>query len=422
MIPIHELYWMGGAALVGLLALQALFGLLGAMQRVALQHQQRKQEAEFFQIQVEKARWSLVQDITTSRSWSGWRKFELKRKQIEDKKAEVCSFYLLPHDGKPLANYQAGQFLTLRLPLQANKPPVVRCYSLSEAPTPEHYRITVKRVGCPANLAGVPPGAASGYLHDQVAVGDIVDVKTPAGQFFLDVETHRPVVLIGGGIGVTPMISMLRHIAATDPDREAWLFYGVRAEEELIFLTDLEHLRLEHPNLRVHYCLSDVKEEELPDHSAFHAGRISTQFLKSMLPANNFQFYLCGPGAMMQALDEGLRAWGVPEADIHSEKFGPGAVRKAKTPANPNANGAEIVFKKSNKTVPWDEAMLHLWEFAFANDVEIASGCLEGNCGTCQTAILSGAVNYTKTPGFECEEGTCLPCCCTPEGPMELDA
>jgi len=136
---------------------------------------------------------------------------------------DVCSFYLAPHDGKPLPRFLPGQYLTFQLRPPGQAKPIVRCYSLSDRPgVPERYRVTIKRVAAPPDKKEIPPGVASNYFHDHLQVGDILDVKAPAGQFVLDLQATTPVVFLAGGVGVTPLLSMINALAEARSSREVW--------------------------------------------------------------------------------------------------------------------------------------------------------------------------------------------------------
>ena len=146
-------------------------------------------------------------------AWSGFRPFTLKEKVREND--SVASFYLVPEDGLPLPSYVPGQFLTVRPRVSEAGAPPVRSYSLSDAPAPDHYRLTIKRIGPRAGKPQAASGLVSSYFHDRLSVGDRLDVKAPAGNFTIDIEAHdQPLVLVGGGIGITPLLSMLQSIVA----------------------------------------------------------------------------------------------------------------------------------------------------------------------------------------------------------------
>ena len=189
-------------------------------------------------------------------AWSGWRQFRVERRAFEDLSCTQCSFHLKPVDGVALPPFKPGQFLTVRLQvanaaegIRGQTRTITRCYSLSDRPAPETYRITVKRVAPPPGLLDLPAGIASTHLHDNVQAGDIIDIKAPAGQFFLDPDSLIPAVLICGGIGVTPMMSMLRWRLDEQPDCAVHLFQGVRHGREHPFKRTLEELASSHPEL-----------------------------------------------------------------------------------------------------------------------------------------------------------------------------
>jgi ferredoxin-NADP reductase len=419
---IKDYLWLGGLFVVGLVLVQALFMAVDMMRHAAYAKVKQQLDLRSLQARVEAERKSRVAAEQKSLDWVGFRKFLVKRKQLEDAAGQVCSFYLSAHDGKPIPAYEPGQFLTFQLNIPGQAKPLVRCYSLSDAPGSDHLRVTIKRVPPPRDQPDVLPGVGSNFFHDHVNEGDLIDVRSPSGQFCLDPLKATPVVLIGGGIGVTPILSMLNAIIASGRNRQAWLFYGIRNKQEHIMAEHLQAVARDHPNVQVRICYSSPTATDQLDVDYHHAERVSVELLKRVLPSNNYEFYMCGPPPMMDALVDALQTWGVPADTVHLEKFGPSARKKTKKPKAPAAVSPNVTFKKSGKTVKWDPTAEHLWEFAAANDVAIDSGCLEGNCGTCLTAIVSGQVKYTKQPSVECEQGTCLVCCCIPKGPVELDA
>ena len=357
--------------------------------------------------------------------WNGLRKFTVAKKTAECD--DVCAFYLKPHDGRPLPAFKPGQYLTFQLELPGRDKPLVRCYSLSAGPhEPDYYRVTIKREKPPPDKPGVPAGAGSGYFHDQVKEGDILNVKAPAGHFHLDLAKTNPVVLIAGGVGVTPMLCMAQAIAASGTRREAWFFFGVRNGREHIHKAELEKLAAENENIHLHVCYSQPGERDVKGKDYHHAGRVNIELLKELLPANNFEYYLCGNGAFMKSITDGLEAWGVPDADVHFEAFGPATVKKKTAAPTPeetvHLQKVMVTFARSDKTVRWEPGAENLLEFARAQGVKIDSGCCAGGCGSCVVAIKSGAVDYLKKPDAEPEAGTCLTCVCRPKNDLVLDA
>jgi uncharacterized protein len=354
-------------------------------------------------------------------TWSGLRKFEVIRKQPECE--DITSFYLRAHDQQPIPQYYPGQYLTFNINIPESKKPTIRCYSLSDAPTDDHYRVSIKRQPAPSNQPQIKPGLASNYFHDHIEEGDIVDVKTPSGGFYLDVTQPRPVVLLAGGIGITPMLSMLNGLLSQRTQHDVWLFYGVRNGAELIHANHLKSLSESHDNIHLVICFSQPKDDEKLG-SDFHThGRVTIDLLKDQLPSSNFDFFLCGPGPFMQSLTSELEQWGVPNAHIHSEAFGPSSVSKKPKSETSTADTSshKVVFSKSNKTVVWNgnESLLELAE---NNGISVDHGCRAGNCGTCLVALREGQVDYNTQHDADIEKGSCLACICQPKTDLIVDA
>lgn len=361
-------------------------------------------------------------------SWNGFRKFEIMRKVKEG--GGICSFYFAPHDKKPLPPFKPGQYLTFQLDVPGQKKPVIRCYSLSDSPNhPDYYRCSIKAVPPPRDKPELPPGLSSNFFHNNLNEGDIIDVKAPGGAFFLDTSKTTPIVLIGGGIGLTPVLSMLNHVTETGSKRETWFFYGVRNSKEQVMKEHFDKVRREHDNVRIQICYSDPEPGEEKGKHFDQSERVSVELFKRLLPSNNYDFYICGPPPMMNSIVKDLEGWGVPEKHIHFEAFGPATVKKTAPVAHPDATAAStasagitVSFAKSNKTAAWTPEVGSILEFAEANGVTMDFGCRAGNCGTCITAIKSGEVKYLQEPGSKPESGSCLACVSVPKGNLVLDA
>lgn len=368
---------------------------------------------------------------TSSLAWNGYRKFVIE--MIFEEAVGVRSFLLVPHDEKPLPPFKPGQYLTFRLKIPGREKPAIRCYSISDRPKADFYRITVKRVMSPVDVPAAAPGLVSSYFHEQLAEGDILDVQAPRGHFYLDDSSERPVVLIAGGVGITPLLSMVNSVAEGKSGREILLFYGVRNQAQHAFKAELSELTEQHPNVRMVVCYSKPTDddEEGEGRDYHHSGWITIELLKSYLQSTNYQFYLCGPPAMMETLTGQLAKWGVADKDILTEAFGPATVSKAFGKANsPAFTGTargktgmgRVTFARSGKHCDWTAASENLLDLASANGVTIESGCRAGNCGTCVVAIKSGRVSYLTEYGMKLEEGTCLTCIAAPAGDLVLDA
>jgi ferredoxin-NADP reductase len=361
-------------------------------------------------------------------AWSGYRAFRVERKVVEDAAQSVCSFYLVPEDGQALPTFLPGQFLTFRLDVPApagGTEQIIRCYSLSDAPRPDYYRVSIKRVPAPVGGA-VPPGRSSNFFHDHIAVGSHLQVRAPAGHFYID-RSAAPVVLIGGGIGITPMLSMLSWSLAEQAGREVWLFYGVRNSREPVMKNQLEALAAAHPNFHWRLCFSDPLPEDVAGRDFHHAGRVDVALLRTQLPLKPYHFYICGPTPMMESLVTALEDWGVPDPHIHFEAFGPASIKRRSAMvgaplSEATASSIVVNFAKSGKQLAWQPASGSLLEFAEAHGIPVNSGCRAGGCGTCQTTIRSGEVAYLQAPDYDPEPGTCLLCTCTPKTSVALEA
>jgi ferredoxin-NADP reductase len=374
------------------------------------------------------------QDVAvTPGAWPGWRDFRVVRRAFEDAAQSQCSFHLQPVDGVPLPPFQPGQYLTFAVQVgdvapgsPSAAPALTRCYSLSDRPDPGGYRITVKRALPPADRPGLPPGAASGHLHAHVQAGSVLKVRAPAGRFFIDSDASVPAVFVAGGIGITPMMSMLRWCLAEQPGRPLYLFYGVRSRADHAFKPVLQALALAHPRFSLHVAYSHAVAGDVLGHGCQHAGRIDLALLRSNLPHGRHQFYICGPPPLMQSLVPALRDWGVRAGDIHFEAFGP-ATLQPPTPAMIGPLAAAVTsfdvrFSRSGRTLVWDGQDANLLDFAERHGVAVESGCRVGSCGSCQTRLGSGHVVYADPPDHDIAAGHCLLCVGRPQSALVLEA
>ena len=425
MTSLHLLLWITGGILLQI-ALYMGFGFWRHWQS----YQALRSVAKEFDLAVPP---SADVPEPTAAAWSGLRTFRVERKALEDTTEQVCSFYLVPEDGKPLPPFLPGQFLTFCLDVPSSHggtQTVIRCYSLSDAPQPSGYRVSIKRAPAPVGSA-VLPGISSNYFHDYVQVGSPLQVRAPSGHFHID-RSAAPVVLIGGGIGVTPMLSMLSWSLAEQTGREVWLFYGVRNRTELVMLAQLQALAMQHANFHLHLCLSDPQPADLEGHRAgpvhHHHSRVDVALLRRLLPLKPYHFYICGPTPMLASLVPALEDWGVPDAHIHFEAFGPASVKRRKAVVQVSAlpgdtrDAVVVTFAKTQQQLTWQPGMGSLLDFAEAHGIAVASGCRAGGCGSCQTTIRSGEVAYTQSPDFDPEPGSCLLCVCTPKTAVTLEA
>lgn len=336
-------------------------------------------------------------------AWAGERPLRIARKTIECR--GVASLVLEPARGE-LPPFIPGQFLTLVLDLPAAGR-VVRCYSLSNAPGGP-YRITVKALGL-----------ASRRLVEVAREGDVVAARAPAGTFTL--PPSGPVVLIGGGIGVTPFASMLEALG----DREARVFLSMRSSEEHPFKARFEELA--RANVHLHVSYSRPAPADVLGRDYHRAGRFSIDVLRDALPPSDepYEFFICGPPGMLDDVARGLEALGVPRSKIRIELFGaPSAARLTTRRLSPLSEPVPVRFARSARDATWTPASGSLLDLALKSEAPIPFACAAGRCGTCATRLASGRVRYPVEAAFEASlpPGWCLPCVAVPDGPITLDA
>lgn len=375
-------------------------------------------------------------------AWSGWRKFRVDR--VVQENDAIRSFYLQPHDGKALPDFHPGQHLTFRLKVPGQSKPVVRCYSLSaradlqsavnlaqpistdlsSQPATSDYRVTIKQLAAPSDLPEMAGGLGSGYFHGEVAVGDILDVKAPAGNFYLDITEKTPIVLIAGGVGLTPSLSILHTLNSLGSEREIWLFNANTSPQTAFMTEELGGLKQSLASFQVFNFYTQT--ENRPLFANEYSGRLSCDDLQRLGAPYHADYYVCGPAGMMKSIVGGLRELGIDEQRIHFESFGPASLAnsssKAAETSAEQTSEVPVKFKASNKSVDWSNVSGTLLEAAESVGVEIEHGCRAGSCGTCLTAILRGKVSYIEKPSSDIEQGSCLPCIAVPKEELVLDA
>jgi ferredoxin-NADP reductase/MOSC domain-containing protein YiiM/ferredoxin len=350
--------------------------------------------------------------------WPGFRPLTVTR--IVQETPSVRSFYLADGSGAALPDGRAGQYLTLRVPLGGAS--AVRSYSLSGRPDEQTYRISVKRE---------EHGTVSGHLHDRVAVGDVIDVAAPRGDFVLDAG-DEPVVLLSAGIGVTPVLSMLAFLAKAPARGEVWWLHVARTADDYGLATEADRLLASLPSARSLLWLTrSPRPSDAPPPSTRY-GRLDVAALRDLGLPTGASVYICGPAGFNDAMTEAMTTLGFAAERIHVELFGalapltPGvAPKKAVTPHPPAGapgSGPAITFVRSDLTVAWSDRFGSLLEFAEACDVPVRFSCRTGVCHTCVTGIVSGGVDYSPEPLERPEPSEVLLCCSRPTTETVLDA
>ncbi|KQV83638.1 pyridoxamine 5'-phosphate oxidase family protein [Rhizobium sp. Root1220] len=364
---------------------------------------------------------SRIRAAELSRSWR-----PLGVAKVVQESTNVRSFYLEPADEAGLPAHLAGQHLPIRVKPEGSAVPAVRTYTLSAAPSDSTYRLSVKR-----------EGLVSTHLHDTIRPGDIIEARAPAGAFTIDAAETRPAVLLAAGIGITPLLAMLRHIVYEGLRkrriRPTWLIYSAHSKAERAFNAEIQSLVAASGGVvRLVRLLGDTTGA-VPGEDYERQGRVDTALLTAVLPFNDYDFYLCGPSGFMQSVYNGLRGLNIADGRIHAEAFGAASVSRTSeaavetTPSRPAADTAvPVYFMQSGKEARWEPGSGTLLEFAEARGLQPEFSCRLGNCGSCRTKVLAGAVAYIKVPTADVADDEALICCSVPaaggEGSrLELD-
>lgn len=345
-----------------------------------------------------------------------WRPLRVAR--IVDESRSIRSFYFESCDGVGLPRFEPGQHMPVRLLLDG-QPPTIRTYTVSSAPSDQFLRISVKR-----------DGVVSSHLHDRIQVGDLIEARAPQGHFTVQPSERRPLVLLGAGVGITPMLSMLREVVyegkRINRMRPTWVLQSSRSVDDLAFREEFEELVARAGDkVKVLRVVSQPPTEGGGE-SYDLAGRIDVELLKTLLPLNDYDFYLCGPGSFTQALYDGLRKMRIPDDRIHAETFGPSTLVRDAEVSVPAAlqvpiasEPVKVLFATSGKEARWEPGTGTLLELAEARGLNPEFSCRGGSCGTCTTKMTSGQVHYLNTPEQGLAADEVLICCAVPAAGSE---
>jgi len=283
--------------------------------------------------------------------------------------------------------------------------------------------VTIKKLAAPVGQADVLPGQGSGYFHEQIEVGSTVEVQAPQGAFFLDPTNQSPVVLVGGGIGVTPVLSIASSIAHEQSSREVYLFAGFGNSGEQPLRDSFSEFA-EQDNIHTDISYSRPMPADQIGRDYDHRGHVDIRRLQEVLPSNNFCFYVCGPPEMMESLVPALREWGVPHKNIRYEAFGPASVKGLRDgDQHPlKTQPCEVDFSISGTNCHWTGDQQSLLDLAENEGVALDYGCRAGNCGQCLVTVQQGQVAHVKEPGVPVGEDECLTCIGVPQGDVVLEA
>lgn len=348
-----------------------------------------------------------------------WRPFRVSR--IDEESSVVRSFWLEPDDGAGLGLFEAGQHLPVRAVLADGEAPTQRTYTLSVAPSDGAYRLSIRR-----------QGRFSDHMHERVRVGDRIEARAPRGEFTVDAAQVRPLVLLSAGIGITPMLAMLRHVVyegvRSRRMRPTWFIHGGRNEHERAFHAEVASLvDASRGAVRVVRALAEPGPGAREGVDYDTRGRVDAALLEAVLPDGDPDVYLCGPPGFMQSLHAVLRDLGVPDARIHAEAFGPAGLQRQGAVALPPIAGhaVPVLFSTSGKEARWTPDSGSLLELAEARGLSPSHACRQGMCGSCRHPLAAGRVTYAERPAHPVAADDVLLCQAMPaEGssPIVIDA
>ncbi|MGH8117375.1 MAG: MOSC domain-containing protein [Rhodanobacteraceae bacterium] len=352
-------------------------------------------------------------------AWPGFRR--LRVTEVRQETADVVVLDLALDAAATAPVTSAGQFVALRLPTGKAGASVIRSYSVIDTSRPGHYPIAVK---CD------PGGAAGDFFRNHVRAGDTVEVAAPRGGFVLR-GGQQAVVLLSAGIGVTPVLAMLRGLADARATRPVCWIHCARSGAEHAFAREAQRLLGMLPLARrmIVYSRPLATDRAVADYDA--RGRLTVERLLEFGIPRDADVYLCGPEPFMSDMTRALAAVPIPPMRIRTELYGtqasmmPGVVERANRHPHPPTGvagtGPRVSFARSGVTAHWDDRFGSLLELAEACDVPVRWACRTGVCHTCITRLLTGAVEYRTEPLDGPDEDNALICCSRPDGEVALD-
>jgi len=343
-----------------------------------------------------------------------WSAFVLAKRIAE---AEgICSFYFQPRDAAPLLPFKAGQHLLVKVAHPDRGKPLIRAYSVSSAPNTKYLRISVKN----EHSDGV-----SQFLHQRLQVGDSIQLKQPRGGFYIDPAQLRPAVLIGAGVGITPMISMATHIwhesIRMRQQRSVTVIQASKTTQTRAFSCEFKQLEQQSEGkLRYLSYVSQSLAGQKLGVDFDGVGRLTGGIYRQILALDDYDFFLCGPAEFMQSQYDSLLELGVKDDRIFAEAFGPAALKRVpqELPVSgvtvAEAQQSLVKFSQSNIEQMWQKGDQTLLEAAEEQGLTPEFSCRDGSCGACATVLLAGSVSYRKTVTATTSADEVLLCCAVP--------
>ena len=347
---------------------------------------------------------------------------KLRVTRIIDETPEVKSIYLTGVEETPPGHPIPGQHLTFRFPFKGDKlhlspsekgDPVsfaLRSYTISDIAGDNKFRVSIKKE---------KNGKVSQAIHQDLKTGDILEARGPKGNFIYTEHRKKTDVFIAGGIGVTPIIAILKSNA--EKKQPVYLILAIRETRLLTFRDEILELCKLNPQIKVHVFVSQKEKADdiLPDGWDFHFNRMTLESLKNILPSKNpCNIYYCGPEGMTTTLLPEIRDWKGKRTPIQTEKFG---IQQTHSSIPSESKSALVQFTRSGASIEWDPEQRNLLEFAESNGISMEAGCMFGECGACSVKLLDGEVTYNYDTATQPSKGNCLPCSCYPASDIQLD-
>jgi len=340
-----------------------------------------------------------------------FKKYKIEKIEVEN--SIIKSFYLKQTDGNVLPDYKPGQFITIKVKIENQKDELIRNYTLSDKPNKNYFRVTLKRE---------EGGKISTFFHDKLRIGDFVDVANPSGKFFLNTQSKKPVVMLSGGIGITPMMSMLEYISANQPDREVNFVHSSRNKKVQPMLNRLKELASKCDNINLFINHSKPNNDEQMGIDYDLEGKISQEFLSKILPNTEMDYYLCGPIGYMETMYSYLINLGISENNIHYEFFGEGKKLGTKPIfIDSGLTNFKVKFTKSNKLIDWNDKHPNILDLAESIGLLPDSSCRMGTCFTCESRLIRGSIEYDPEPFIDVAGDKVLICCAKPASDIEIE-
>ena len=338
--------------------------------------------------------------------------------EVTDETAEARSIrFEVPGELRETFRFRPGQHLTLKAEIGGEE--VRRNYSLCVAPGEDEVKVTVKRI------AG---GVFSNWANDNLRPGVAIEVMPPHGSFTWDFDAANAnhYAAFAGGSGITPVISLLKTALAEEPESRFTLFYGNRDSQSVIFLEELARLKNRFlSRLEVHHFLAEESEDIELFNGMLDRAKCDEVLTHLLDPAGAAAFFICGPGPMMDAAEEALRARGVPREKIHLERFTagrPSAALEAQMQAlQSRAQGLTmlVTLDGRKRRVAFDAAAGNILDSARLAGLPAPYACKAGVCATCRARVVAGEVEMAARYGLTDEEvasGYVLTCQSVPKG------